>query len=390
MPENKDIYDIISQLHKVEIISNNVCYGSILHPDDEVEQHLSILKDGRVSISRYKYGLGEYEKISIENFKIKKETVIVIFSAIMGCLNKEYYKEMITDIGSWEMNLTYSDGKDQKFVGALFSHSQFNSLIGKVSDLIRRKLGKNDLFVFDGNANQIDCIQIDYHRNTKVKTHLLYKADSEYTSWDYTEQLTIDRKSETIKYVQNIGKGCKVTHTYYIQEGISNFLDNVYHNVFTEIKGNPPDVYNNPLDVRDYTIKVFTKFNRNRVISGTFDKNGLPTDWPEFMEELYNFISFYGFLGEMFDEKLYLKVKRRQNEIIFCKVVFEENGKKYCYIADTDEYCVGDLVVVPAGIDNHEEIVRIESIEYHTEEDAPYPLDKIKRIIRKCTKEDFL
>ena len=43
----------------------------------------------------------------------------------------------------------------------------------------------------------------------------------------------------------------------------------------------------------------------------------------------------------------------------------------------------GDFVIVPVGEDRHEEIARIESIEYHVKEEAPYPFDKIKHILRK-------
>ena len=39
--------------------------------------------------------------------------------------------------------------------------------------------------------------------------------------------------------------------------------------------------------------------------------------------------------------------------------------------------------MVPAGQDNHEALVRIESIEYHPAAEAPYPIKKIKHILRK-------
>ncbi len=53
-------------------------------------------------------------------------------------------------------------------------------------------------------------------------------------------------------------------------------------------------------------------------------------------------------------------------------MMFEEGGRTYCYLADNDDYCEGDLAVVPAGSDNHETIVRIESIEYHSGDEAPF------------------
>jgi hypothetical protein len=82
----------------------------------------------------------------------------------------------------------------------------------------------------------------------------------------------------------------------------------------------------------------------------------------DFINDIYEFISFYG-VGELFDTRLYNKPRRRQSDLIFCNVQFEEYGKTYCYLTDNDELCEGDRVVVSAGTDNHEAIARIESID---------------------------
>ena len=92
--------------------------------------------------------------------------------------------------------------------------------------------------------------------------------------------------------------------------------------------------------------------------------------------------SSYG-TGEMLDERKYGKIRRRSNELIFCSVTFGEYGNQYWYLADEDIFELGDFVIVPVGEDRHEEIARIESIEYHVKEEAPYPFDKIKHILRK-------
>jgi len=52
-------------------------------------------------------------------------------------------------------------------------------------------------------------------------------------------------------------------------------------------------------------------------------------------------------------------------------------------ITDDDSIEGGDLVIVPAGRDNHETVVEVEEIEYFSEEDVPLPIEKTKRIIRK-------
>lgn len=67
-------------------------------------------------------------------------------------------------------------------------------------------------------------------------------------------------------------------------------------------------------------------------------------------------------------------------------MTFTEGGKEYCYLSDED-YEPGEFVIVPAGPDNRPKVVRIESVEYHPTNEAPYPLDRIKRIIRRFNKE---
>lgn len=46
-------------------------------------------------------------------------------------------------------------------------------------------------------------------------------------------------------------------------------------------------------------------------------------------------------------------------------------------------------MLVPAGADNHEVIVKVVKKEYFPEDGVPLPLDKTKHIIRKCTDDDF-
>ena len=81
----------------------------------------------------------------------------------------------------------------------------------------------DDLYVFDGNCRPdvINRIALDYHRVTKTKPkEVLEGATREFVTWDYTEHLIIDRETETLEYIQNIGPGCKVSHKYEIAGGV--------------------------------------------------------------------------------------------------------------------------------------------------------------------------
>jgi len=124
------------------------------------------------------------------------------------------------------------------------------------------------------------------------------------------------------------------------------------------------------------------------VIKGTFDKNGLHEDWPEFAENVFNFICFYG-IGEIYDPALYMKACRKADDCIFCSVKFDEYGKSYYYLAENDTFSVSDSVLVPVGLDNRNSIAVVAGIDYFPADKTPFPLDKVKKIIRKCNDDDL-
>ncbi len=346
---------------------------------------MTITSEGKVWLSRYRFGSGfdEHELIEKANNSISKEAANEILGAIERYFAVEYVRDMATDIGSWDLELTNTDGKAFTMIGPLCDSQ--DPTLEVISELIRSRLEREDLFAFDGNPDAVTRIEVKYHRNTKIKPGVVPEGVTwEFVTWDYNEAIIIDRQSETLEHIREIGTGCKITNTYYVQEGVQSLLDDIDVDAFSEIVGNPPDTVDNPLEVMEYSISVFTRHGGERIVTGSFDKNGLPADWPDFIDNIFEFIRFYG-LGEIFDEGIYGKAKRRLSDYTFCNVEFEEGGRTYCYLADSDEYSVGDLVVVPAGRDNHEAVARIESIEYHPAEEAPFPIEKTKRIIRKHT-----
>lgn len=77
-----------------------------------------------------------------------------------------------------------------------------------------------------------------------------------------------------------------------------------------------------------------------------------------------------------------------QGVVYFCSVVFDEGYKTYYYLTDDDSIEIGDSVLVPAGKDNHEVIVEVVNIEYFSEENVPLPVEKTKKIIRKCIEDE--
>lgn len=261
-----------------------------------------------------------------------------------------------------------------------------------LEDFIRDILGMEALLVFDRNCKPdvINKITLDYHRLTKIRPG--QKSEDvkyEFLTWDYTEHLIIDRESETLEHIQNIGTAYKVSRKYEIEDGIESLLDNFEaEDFFTYIEGNSDDVVDTLNETKDYTITIEYKKSPSRIIHGSYDKNGLPKDFAGFAEIVLDFMCFYG-LGEILDPSVYGKVKRRNSEYIFCSVTFEEGYKSYYYLTEDDSIEIGDFVIVPVGKDNHETVVEVVNIEYFSEEKVPLPIEKTKRIIRKCVNKDY-
>ena len=374
---------------KIKIVSNCLGYGPCPQPDDEAEQHLTITADGRVYFSSYSYGDGRhYTKAKTRNFKIPCTSAIYVLKVVRDYFSAEHELNYATDVGDWKITLVNTDGDEYKEDGSLCPMS---NEFDKISEIIRYNLDMPELLLFNGEAHtdRIERIVVDYHRNTKIKPGQVPDDVSwEYVTWDYTERLTIDRKSETLEHIQNIGIGCHVSRKYNIEDGITSFLDDLNADEFmSHTEGNPPDVVKNPLETKDYTITIDYLYGEQRVLVGTFDKKGLPDDFSDFAENVFDFMRFYG-MGEILDPSVHGKPLRKTSDYIFCNVVFEGGGKTYCYLTEDGTLEVDDYVVVPAGKDNHETIAQIESIEYHPAEEAPFPLDRIKSIIRKSDDKD--
>ena len=67
----------------------------------------------------------------------------------------------------------------------------------------------------------------------------------------------------------------------------------------------------------------------------------------------------------------------------FCAVRFANNDHLYYYLADDRSLDVGDMVVVPVGNEGRECVAEIATVERHRRRTAPYPVDRVKRILRR-------
>ena len=113
----------------------------------------------------------------------------------------------------------------------------------------------------------------------------------------------------------------------------------------------------------------------------------LPIEWSSIMDDITEIIRFYG-MGEILDSAIYEKALRRQGDLIFVNVQFDEFGKTYCYLTEDEMIREGDRVVVPVGDEGRTTTAVVESVAYLPKEKAPIPLERIKTVIRKCSDDE--
>lgn len=293
------------------------------------------------------------------------------FDGVMGDL-KDVYETFFEKSGrdDWKLVFVNEAGEEFETHGAL----QKSGRLSSISDMIRSMFKRNDLLVFDGNPDKVDRIELLFNRCLNFSNEEIV---------DSSERIVIDRASEAIVVQRNTFDRLKVRSNVQLAGIVSNFLDDVSVNAFSRVEGNPADVCENPAGEQNYLIRLETKFGRKKEVKGSFDKRGLPVDWPKFAEKLNYLLYYYGVAGEILNPFNYEKVLRCKDELIFCNVCFDDSGSAIMCLADEDQYEFGDCVYVE-GID---EIGQIESVEYHKKEDAPVSLRKIRHILGKY--DDF-
>ena len=355
--DNSPPYVFHGNVKKVKIHSNNMGYGFLPREGTEVEQHLTITDDGRVWLTRYAISedlnFAKLTKTEQRQFKISSDKAKFLLDKYTKYFRDEYEISFATDVGSFEMQITDDEGKTAYFIGPLICEFEVDGY--DLSQLTRDTVEDQTLFVFDNNEfERIERITIDHEHKKKMVA-----ADGQVVTWNPTNHIVIDRKTDTIEYIYKIGTECDVTRKYHVAQGVSNFLDELeYQNLFVEFEEKELDAIIPEDDEATYTATVDFLRGPSRIAAGRYDKQGLPIDWPEFIEDLYDFMSFYGF-GEMFDEKQYGRTYRKTNDYIFLSVRFGDYGKTYYYLTEDDTIQGGDQVVVPVGSEGKERIVEV-------------------------------
>lgn len=189
------------------------------------------------------------------------------------------------------------------------------------------------------------------------------------------ERLTLDRNEKTMTLDKK-----NSSHVYEFGANTEKFFD-ACQKIFDDIEIADVD--------SDSCSRVKISVTRHDKSAETFE-----TFYTEnFLPGLTDFIGAVHELADDLTAKIFSPatddVAPNQSKLILCKVRFKESYKHYTYRTDDETLAVGDVVDVPVGRYNDVNQARIVEIGYFEEYEAPFPVDKIKKIIGKHTAADW-
>lgn len=114
----------------------------------------------------------------------------------------------------------------------------------------------------------------------------------------------------------------------------------------------------------------------------------IPENWEVFVVLLRSVLDSYGYVGKILggDEFKYGAIR---GEYIYCSVEFTYNGRTYYYRTEDNSLRPGMYCLVGVGSDNKEKCVEIRKVEYFTESNLPFPLERTKEIIQRVQYPEY-
>ena len=147
------------ELQKMRLVANNMGYGPLPPPDEEVEQRLTVTANGKVWLSRWcLHENMTYVMISREQFKVKPTCTKSLFSQIAAYFSDSETAGMATDVAVWELELTNLEGTLFPFTGPMLRG--FSTELDAISDKLRSVFDRKGLFAFDGEPERDEIDRI--------------------------------------------------------------------------------------------------------------------------------------------------------------------------------------------------------------------------------------
>ena len=359
-------------LEKIRIRSCRATDPSL--PGFNEEQLLEITRDGEVKLTQKAPSGTEKNKIHIS--KADADSVFAAFSETFA----SYRKERIPSIsGHWRVRLLTDDNEVYFYHGANGQDYRYHD--ESLTDILRQRTGMPGLFglsVKTETKSKVKSIEISLEQTATNEVKDKYASEYGICIHDTNEWLLISSEG-TLTYNRRIANIGRISLQYELKDKVTEFLK-LYEgrNVFSRPKGHSPDTVQDEIR-KTYKMVVTRDDGDTSVLEGSFDKNGLPGDWADFVGRLTDFFQDQN-LGILFDSRSYNKVLRKNDEVAFCGVDIDGMVRTRYYRCG-DEICEGDTVVVPTPMKHTMAIGRVVEVRHYPKDQVPKDMARTQEIL---------
>lgn len=359
-------------LKKIRIRSYRATDPSM--PGFDEEQLLEITRDGTAKLTQ-KTPEGT-EKVKTHISQADADYIFAAFSEVFA----SYRRERIPSVsGHWRARLLTDDNEVYFYHGANGQDYRYHN--ESLTDILRQRTGMPELFGLNVKTeakSNVKSIEISLEQTATDEVKDKYASEYGICIHDINEWLLVSSEG-TLTYNRRIAKIGRVSLQYELKDKVAEFLK-LYEDrdVFSRPKGNSPDTVQNEIR-KTYKIVVTRDDGESSVLEDSFDKDGLPDNWADFVGRLKDFFQDQS-LGVLFDSRVYAKVLRKNNEVAFCGVDIDGVvGTRYYRCGD--EICEGDTVVVPTPMKHTSAIGRVVEIRYCPKDQIPKEMAQAQEIL---------
>ena len=359
-------------LEKIRIRSCRATDPSL--PGFNEEQLLEITRDGEVKLTQKSPSGTEKNKIHIS--QADADSVFAAFSETFA----SYRKERIPSIsGHWRVRLLTDDNEVYFYHGANGQDYRYHD--ESLTDILRQRTGMPGLFglsVKTETKSKVKSIEISLEQTATNEVKDKYASEYGICIHDTNEWLLISSEG-TLTYNRRIANIGRISLQYELKDKVTEFLK-LYEgrNVFSRPKGHSPDTVQDEIR-KTYKMVVTRDDGDTSVLEGSFDKNGLPGDWADFVGRLTDFFQDQS-LGILFDSRSYNKVLRKNDEVAFCGVDIDGVVRTRYYRCG-DEICEDDTVVVPTPMKHTMAIGRVVEVRHYPKDQVPKDMARTQEIL---------
>lgn len=359
-------------LKKIRIRSCRATDPSL--PGFDEKQLLEITQDGTVKLIQKTPEEAEKTKTRIS--QADTDYIFAAFSETFA----NYRRERIPSIsGHWRARLLTDDNEVYFYHGANGQDYRYHD--ESLTDILRQRTeiqGLYGLSVKTETKSRVKSIEISLEQTAADETKDRYANEYGICIQDTNEWLLITSQG-SITYNRRVANVGRVSLQYELKDKVAEFLK-LYEDqsVFSRPKGNSADTVQDEIR-KTYKIIVTRDGRDTSVLEGSYDKDGLPDDWADFVGKLAAFFQGQS-LGILFDSRVYNKTLRKSNEVAFCGVDIDGViGTRYYRCGD--EICEGDTVVVPTPMKHTMAIGRVVKIRHYPKDQIPKDMARTQEIL---------